>query len=127
MQQQVLDFHKKYNCGWAEQPRMVPPEVLLLRGRLIVEEAAEFLAAASNQNMPEMADALADLLYVIFGAAIWLGVDLEPIFNAVHAANMTKIGGNDIGGKIQKGKEFKPPNIHEELFKQGWYPQCSNQ
>lgn len=38
----------------------------------------------------EVADALADLLYVVYGCAIAYDIPLDACFRAVHKSNMTK-------------------------------------
>lgn len=51
----------------------------------------------------------------------YLGVDLYSVFDEVHASNMTKDGGGaDVGGKILKGPDYRPPNIKKVLEDQGW-------
>lgn len=120
-QKGVQEFHEKYGCLVEYSPTIPDPEVLLLRSRLIVEEAAEFMAAASNQDMVGMCDALADLLYVTYGTAVVIGVDMEPISTEVQRSNMTKDGGGqDSGGKIMKGPDFEAPDIQGKLKEQGW-------
>jgi predicted HAD superfamily Cof-like phosphohydrolase len=69
-----------------------------------------------------MVDALADILVVTYGAAIEMGVDLEPVFVEVHRSNMSKDGGKDPGGKILKGPSFSPPDILRELTRLGYEP-----
>lgn len=119
-QQMVIDFHANFGCPNHGYPTLPSATSALLRSSLIVEEASEFLAAARNMDMNGMVDALVDLLYVTYAAAVVLGVDLEPIFKEVHRANMTKTGDTDLGGKIQKGKDWTPPDIAGELKRQGW-------
>lgn len=81
----------------------------------------------------ETADALADMIYVINGAALELGIPLDEVFKEVHASNMSKLDeqGQPIvsdgvtpaphdgkvkpQGKILKGKNFFEPNIKEAL------------
>lgn len=124
VQKGVQEFHEKYGRLVSHKPTVPNADELLLRSRLIVEEAAEFVAAASQGNMVEMCDALADLLYVTYGAAVILGVNMKPISDEVQRSNMTKDGGGvDSGGKIMKGPKFSPPDILGELKKQGW-SQC---
>lgn len=121
VQKGVQDFHEKYGCLTKYKPTMPDADVLLLRASLIVEEAAEFMAAARNRDMVAMCDALADLRYVTDGTGVVLGVDLEPISDEVQASNMTKDGGgSDSGGKIMKGPDFRPPDIRKILEEQGW-------
>lgn len=121
VQKGVQDFHEKYGCFTEYEPTMPNAKVLLLRARLIVEEAAEFMSAASNEDMVGMCDALADLLYVTYGTAVVMGVDMEPISTEVQRSNMTKDGGGkDSGGKIMKGPDFEEPDIVGMVAKQGW-------
>lgn len=118
-QQMVFDFHKKYNCEHYDEPTVPSDRTLLLRTRLITEEAGEFAAAASNKDLVGMIDALCDILYVTYGAAVVLGVDLEPFFAEVQRSNMTKDGGGqDSGGKVVKGPNFEPPNLERILEQQ---------
>ena len=112
VQKGVQLFHEKYGCLTRYKPTMPDPQTCLLRASLIIEEAAEFMSAARNRNMEGMCDALADLLYVTYGAAVVMGVDMEPISDEVQRSNMTKDGGGkDSGGKIMKGPNFKKPDI----------------
>jgi predicted HAD superfamily Cof-like phosphohydrolase len=87
-QNMVRDFHQHMGHPVAQKPDAAQ---LLFRSRLIIEEAAEFVEAASRGDEPDMIDALCDLLYVTFGTGVVMGVDLAPIFAQVHAKNMQKI------------------------------------
>ena len=116
----VREFHRKYNAPVGEKPAQIGVKDRLRRARLIMSEAAEFLEAADQDDFVEMVDALADILVVTYGAAVEMGVDLEPIFREVHRSNMSKDGGKDAGGKILKGKGFSPPDILGELRRQGY-------
>lgn len=121
-QKWVQEFHEKYNGETAYKPTILSDKAKFRRIRLIISEAAEFAdAAAGGGDMVEMCDALADLLYVTYGTAVEMGVDIEPIFAEVQRSNMTKDGGGqDSGGKILKGPDFSPPDIEGELRKQGY-------
>ncbi|NLG43173.1 MAG: hypothetical protein GX547_08000 [Phycisphaerae bacterium] len=121
-QRMVREFHEKYSAPVRSTPTLISPKDRLRRARLIFTEAAEFIEAADKEDLPEMVDALADLLVVVYGAALELGVDLEPVFAEVHRSNMSKNGGKDAGGKILKGPDFTPPDIIGELRKQGYRP-----
>ena len=119
-QKAVTEFHIKFGVPARPHPEMIAAEDRLRRVRLIFEEAAEFATACGKQDMPEIADAIADLLYVTFGAAVEFGIDICPIFYDVHRANMSKTGGADEGGKITKGPNFVPPDSTPFLQAQGW-------
>ena len=116
----VKEFHQKYGAPVQETPAQIGVKDRMRRARLIVSEAAEFLEAADQDNFVEMVDALADILVVTYGAAVEMGVDLEPVFREVHRSNMSKNGGKDAGGKILKGPGFTPPDILIEINKQGY-------
>ncbi len=122
VQRGVKEFHEKYGCLTRYKPTMPDAQTRLLRASLIVEEAAEFMAAARNEDMVGMCDALADLLYVTYGTAVVMGVDMEPISAEVQRSNMTKDGGGqDSGGKVMKGPDFEEPDIAGKLIEQEPY------
>lgn len=74
-------------------------------------------------NLPEFADALADLDYVIEGSRLEFGITGAPIAAIVHASNMAKRGGPvDASGKQRKPEGWQPPDIAGELRRQGWKP-----
>lgn len=120
-QKWVRDFHIKYGGEHSDHPGMLSDKAGFRRARLIMAEASEFVEAAANADIVEMCDALADLLYVTYGTAVEMGVDIEPIFAEVQRSNMTKDGGGqDAGGKILKGPDFSPPDLLPILEEQGW-------
>ena len=93
-----------------------------LRCALIVEEAREFREAAEASDPVAMVDALCDLLYVVYGAACQLGVDLEPFFAEVHRTNLAKQGGPlRTDGKRLKPPGWQPPRIREMLAERYGY------
>lgn len=97
----------------------MPEDVKVRRISLIMEEAAEFAAACRKSNQVEMIDAICDLLYVTFGTAVEMGIDIAPFFDEVHRSNMTKTGGSqDSGGKILKGPNYEPPLLQKILEEQ---------
>lgn len=72
-------------------------------------------------NLPELADALADIMYVCEGFYLACGIDSGPVAAEVHRSNMTKLPfAKDASGKVQKGPNYSPPDIAGELRKQGW-------
>lgn len=131
-QAKVLDFHKAFEHPCPRILTMAGVR-LELRVDLIREEAKEFMEAAGlrpnkeegrsfgwtkvrEPDPIEMIDALCDLLYVTYGAAVEMGVDLDPYFNEVHRSNMAKLGpdGKPIkraDGKTLKPKGWKPPDL----------------
>lgn len=66
-----------------------------------------------NTDLIEAADAIADLNYVVNGTACAIGIDMEPIDDAVHESNMSKFidGYRREDGKWVKGPSYKPVDI----------------
>ena len=116
-QKDVQDFMKLMGQEAPEKPlRNLKDYPFALRARLMLEEAYEFgVATGPHGDMPntpnhaEMIDAICDLLYVTFGAAVAMGLDLDPFWQEVHRANMAKVG----GPIREDGKKLRPP---------GWTP-----
>ena len=74
-----------------------------------------------NRDIIEAADALGDILYVVYGLALEMGVNIRDVFNEIHASNMTKLddNGNVVkreDGKILKGDNYAKPNIGLQLM-----------
>ena len=104
-QKMVQEFHEQFDIHVATTP-LVPDEATqTLRNRLIQEEFEEFQEAMQSKDLSAMAKELADLLYVVYGTAVSLGIDMEPVFKEVHRSNMSKVGGY----KREDGKWVKPP------------------
>ncbi len=61
-----------------------------LRIKLIEEEVGELKEAIEKKDFKEVADALSDILYVVYGAGHAFGIDLDKTFDEVHDSNMTK-------------------------------------
>ena len=123
MQEQVHEFHKIYDVRVQHQPGIPPVGRVILRVALIDEEFTEFKAACLTGDIVEAADALGDLLYVIFGAAIEFGLDMEPIVDEIHRSNLTKLGADGkpiraANGKVLKGPDFERPDIKKILAQQ---------
>jgi len=82
---------------------------------------ADFInTAAVRVELPEFADGLADLAYVVEGANQAFGIDSEGVLAVVHAANMAKVGGpiRESDGKRLKPPGWKPPDVAAELERQ---------
>lgn len=81
---------------------------------------------AMSNSVPsviDVADAIADLLYVVYGTAVAWGIDIDPVFKAVHEANMRKFGPGGYereDGKWMKPPDWEAPDIAGVLKSQGW-------
>jgi phosphoribosyl-ATP pyrophosphohydrolase len=84
---------------------------------LIEEEAAEFRAAVDANDLVEIADALADLLWVVIVGALTFGIPLGEVFAEVLRSNRSKAdasGRVEVGpnGKIRKDLASNRPTCH---------------
>lgn len=143
---QLLEFHRAMGQPILSRPAIPSEDRVRLRAALIIEEAFELaeslfasefggaiLGAAKQHvllickfadvrvDLPELADALADLDYVVEGTRLEFGIDGAPIAAAVHAANMRKADGPIApNGKRLKPPGWTPPDVAGELRRQGW-------
>jgi predicted HAD superfamily Cof-like phosphohydrolase len=117
--QDVRDFHEKFGCWTQSTPDVPPYEVEELRRSLEAEEFAELQRAVEAEDLVETADAVVDLIYVLLGRCVSSGIDIRPVWDAVHAANLRKVGGGEReDGKILKPKGWEPANVAEILAAQ---------
>ena len=117
--QDVLEFHKAMGHYIGNTPQFPDFLVIELRHALEQEEFSELCSAVINRDIVGVADGIADLIYVLIGRAISFGIDLRPVFAAVHKANMAKVDGPiRADGKKLKPEGWKPPDIAGILAKQ---------
>lgn len=136
LQAQVREFHEAFGQPVLDKPQSPGVRRAELRMRLIDEEAQELHAAlfgngglpsSFEPNIPEVADALGDLLYVVMGTALEFGIDMGPVLAEIHRSNMAKLGPDgkpilDANGKVAKPQGWTPPDIAGVLRRQGWEP-----
>lgn len=117
----VKDWHRKFGVLVNEKPKMIDGEAQRLRASLILEEFQEFEEACSAGDVVKIADALGDLLYVVYGSAVSFGIDLEPVFDEIHRSNMSK-GDPEVikapNGKVLRNKNYSPPDLASLILKQ---------
>lgn len=115
-QEQVRDFMRAMGQPTPKQITRLPADRAAFRLELICEEYQELHDAIGPDTLPAQIDALCDLLYVVYGMAVEMGVDLEPFFELVHEANMKK-GPGPVreDGKKLKPEGWEPPDIEGAL------------
>jgi phosphoribosyl-ATP pyrophosphohydrolase len=124
----VLAFSRKFNVHLEDVPRLPPASVVDLKLRHITEEAGELREAFAHGDLAGIADACADLIYVAISTAQATGIDLRPVWDAVHASNMVKRVGHDReDGKILKPSGWKPPPVRQILMRQPPLSQVASQ
>ncbi|MGY8934096.1 MAG: pyrophosphohydrolase domain-containing protein [Flavobacteriales bacterium] len=121
----VQTFHEAFGLGMKDSPTAnLDANKNLLRYKLMREENEEYLDAANNKDLVEVADALGDMLYILCGTIIEHGMQhkIEEVFNEIQRSNMSKLGadGNPIyreDGKVLKGPTYFKPDIKTILDK----------
>lgn len=64
---------------------------IMFRLSLIEEEFRELKDGINKKDKTEIRDALADILYVVYGMADTLGINADLDFDIVHKSNMSKL------------------------------------
>jgi predicted HAD superfamily Cof-like phosphohydrolase len=90
----VKEFHETFGMAIENEfsaPLLEDTKLVSLRLGLIDEEVAELKEAIKNKDRKEVVDALSDILYVVYGAGVSFGIDLDKAFDLVHKSNMSKV------------------------------------
>ena len=120
----VASFHEAFGLPRAACPDAdVPADLAKLRVDLLFEETGEFADASAKSDIVGIADALADIVYVAYGAAVTYGIDLDAALREVHRSNMSKLDeqGRPVyraDGKVLKSARYTPPDIPGVLSRQ---------
>lgn len=93
-QNNVAQFMQVFDQVVRTRPSIPPDEEVQLRIKLIDEEFEELQTAFVEKNVKGVADAIADLLYVIYGTACACGIDAQKVVDEVHNSNMSKLWTN---------------------------------
>ena len=86
---------------------------------LIKEEFEETAKAFDDEDLIELADGLADMVWVIMGMCNSAGINFDKVWEEVKNSNMSKfVNGKFIkneDGKIMKPETYFKPNIKKAL------------
>lgn len=119
----VAEFHDAFGIGNNFEPTVeLSASEIELRHRLMHEENEEYLEAAKNGDMIEVADALGDMLYILCGTILKHGMQdkIAEVFQEIQRSNMSKLDkdGNPIyreDGKVMKSELYFKPDIRAIL------------
>jgi predicted HAD superfamily Cof-like phosphohydrolase len=118
----VEEFHNVFQIGNAAEIKLIEEKDYTLRYNLIKEENEEYLEACKNGDIVEIADALGDQLYILFGTILKHGLQhkIEEVYDEIHRSNMSKLDeqGQPIfreDGKILKSNLYFKPDIKKIL------------
>jgi predicted HAD superfamily Cof-like phosphohydrolase len=113
----AITFHAAFNLPRQAVPNIeIESQLADLRMALLNEEVQEFSDAVADADIVGIADALADIVYVIYGTAVTYGIDLNRVLAEVHRSNMSKLDGNGKplirdDGKVIKSEQYFPPDV----------------
>ena len=115
----VEKFHDTFGIPNEYAPKAtISNDLIDLRFKLMAEENEEYLEAAKNGDLVEVADALGDMMYILCGTILSHGMQhkIEEVFEEIQRSNMSKLGedGKPIyraDGKVLKGPNYFRPNI----------------
>ena len=137
----VRQFHETYNLPIIENDPNANRERIHMRLGLVVEECCELIGASygtrareimeeafkeartaddGTRDTVEVADALGDIAYVVYGMALELGIPMQSVLAEIQGSNLSKLGadGKPIyreDGKVLKGPNYYRPNIRAVL------------
>ena len=115
----VEDFHTAFKIDNNYEPTVdLSTSDIELRHRLMAEENEEYMEAAKNGDLVEVADALGDMLYILCGTILKHGMQdkIEEVFQEIQRSNMSKLDANGQpiyreDGKVMKSDQYFKPNI----------------
>ena len=119
----VKKFHNSFDISNEHSPTAIISENdYKLRYNLMKEENEEYLQAAKDGDLTEIADAVGDMLYILCGTILKHGLQdkIQEVFEEIQKSNMSKldINGKPIyreDGKILKSELYFKPKIKEIL------------
>ena len=120
---EVARFHDAFGIENNQHPTAdLSASDVELRYNLMKEENEEYLEAAKNGDLVEIADALGDQLYILCGTILRHGLQdlIEPIFQEIQRSNMSKLDENGKpiyreDGKVLKSALYFKPDISKIL------------
>ena len=121
----VERFHNSFGISNNYEPTVeLSKKDIQLRFDLLNEENNEYIEAAKNGDIVEVADALGDLMYILFGTIMKHGMQhkIVEVFEEIQKSNMSKLDANGQpiyreDGKVLKGPNYFKPDIKTILEK----------
>ena len=117
----VREFTSACHDELPNHPVALDPEAIAFIRRMVNDEMDELEAAPT---VTDQADALVDAIYYLCDCAVRHGMNLDHLFDIVHAANMGKVVDGKVirrdDGKIMKPADWRPPEpeIEAEMHRQ---------
>lgn len=113
----VRVFQEKFDIPMSPIPAFLDGKAEQFRIEFMEEELMEFKLASQQQDLAKAADALVDLVYVVHGTALMMGLPWNQLWAEVQRANMAKVRATDISQSKRKSTldvvkpvGWEPPN-----------------
>lgn len=142
----VRTFHEVFDIPVGDGTPDVRGGRVPMRMTLIAEEFAELVGAVygapaqkvmdraftraigldeSTRDIVATADALGDLVYVLYGMALECGIPLAHVLAEIQDSNLSKLGPDRRpllreDGKVLKGPDFHDPDLESVLLRADW-------
>lgn len=123
----IQAFHEKFELAPLPKPGLLPQAMAAFRYKFLMEEMTELRDAILDDDLPGVADALVDLVYVALGTAYLSGLPFDELWAEVQRANMSKVRATSAEQSkrgsafdVVKPADWKPPQIREVLLAHGW-------
>lgn len=113
----VTEFHQVFDAPVSDSLQLLDVPREKMRLGLIDEERQELQDALDAEDIVEVADALGDMIYVINGMAIEMGIPLDKIVAEIHRSNMSKLQLDGTAKRREDGKILKGPNYFKPFIK----------
>ena len=84
----VKDFHIAFGQRVGDKPELPYTKERTLRMKLLAEEMYEYTVAENENDLVEVADALADIIYIACGTAVSYGIPLDKVFAEIGRAHV---------------------------------------
>jgi len=114
----VEDFMEATGEETLLEPVFPEERIQRLRIDLIERELDELTYAIDNVDIVEVANALTELLYVVYGTGHAFGLDLDECLKEVHASNMSTLGPEGLiinEGEVLRPDTYFPPDLKTVL------------
>jgi predicted HAD superfamily Cof-like phosphohydrolase len=128
----VGQFHEKFGLDNIKNkivPHSLDHSVWQFRVNFMQEELDEFTDAWADGDLPKMADALVDLVYVALGTAHLMHIPFNDVWAEVQRANMAKVRANSADDPrssrkhtldVVKPAGWQPPDVKAVLERFGF-------
>ena len=107
-------FHERFEIPISNQPAKLLKERYEFRYQFLKEEIEEYLEAAQEKELDQIAKELCDIQCVLYGAVLEHGLQekFDEMYEEVMRSNMSK---EKSGFKMVKGEEYKKADLKQFL------------